>query len=207
MAAEGAAVAYHHGDLRAALVRGGRDQLAEAGLAGFSVARVARRVGVSSAAPYRHFPDREALLAAVVGEVAADLTDAIRVAADAAGEDPADRLVAAAGAYTRHVLTQGVGFDLLYLRELRASRFGELHEQTRALLDLLTQLGDGAAPSPTPTGVPLLVSQAMSTAHGFATLTAGGLTPADAPLTVDETAARTRDAVRALIAGNRVLGP
>ena len=85
---------YHHGDLRAALVRSGRDQLAETGLAGFSVARVARRVGVSSGAPYRHFPDREALLAAVGQEVAAELTEALRRAADAAGDDPVERLAA-----------------------------------------------------------------------------------------------------------------
>ncbi len=193
---------YHHGDLRAALVRRGREQLAEAGLAGFSVAQVARRVGVSSAAPYRHFPDREALLAAVVQDVASDLTDAIRDAADAAGDDPADRLVAAAGAYTRHVMTQRVGFDLLYLAELRAARFGDLHEQTRALLDLMTRLGDAVSLAPAGAGLQPLVSQVMATAHGYATLATGGLTPTATPLTVDETVTRTHDAVRALIAGN-----
>ncbi|MCM3925486.1 TetR/AcrR family transcriptional regulator, partial [Frankia sp. AiPs1] len=55
---------YHHGDLAAALVDGALDLIAEGGLAAFSVAAVARRVGVSSAAPYRHFPDRDSLLAA-----------------------------------------------------------------------------------------------------------------------------------------------
>jgi AcrR family transcriptional regulator len=196
---------YHHGDLRAALVQGGRDQLAEAGLAGFSVARVARRVGVSSGAPYRHFPDREALLAAVVREVAADLTDALRDAADAAGEDPADRLTAAAGAYTQHVLTQGVGFDLLYLGELQGRRFSELHEQTRALLDLLIRLGDDASPVPARAGAQPLVFQVMATAHGYAALTAGGLTPLTMPLTVDEAVSHTADAVRTLIAGSHAL--
>lgn len=194
---------YHHGDLRTALVRGGREQLADAGLPGFSVARVARRVGVSSAAPYRHFPDRESLLAAVVQEVAADLTHDLRDAADAAGQDSADRLVAAAGAYTRHVLTQGVGFDLLYLRELQDRRFSALHEQTRALLDLLVGLGDAASEVPAQaTGQPL-VSQVMATAHGYAVLAAGGLSTSAVPLTADEAAARTADAVRTLIAGNR----
>ena len=196
---------YHHGDLRAALVQAGRDQLAEAGLAGFSVARVARRVGVSSGAPYRHFPDREALLAAVVHEVAVDLTAALRDAADAAGEDPADRLTAAAGAYTRHVLTQGVGFDLLYLAELQGRRFSELHEQTRALLDLLIRLGDDASPVPARPGTQPLVFQVMATAHGYAALTAGGLTPLTMPLTVDQAVSHTADAVRALIAGRHAL--
>jgi len=198
-------MAYHHGDLRAALAQGGREQLAEAGVAGFSVARVARRVGVSSGAPYRHFPDRETLLAAVAQQVAADLTDVLRQAADAAGEDPADRLTAAAGAYTRHMLTQGVGFDLLYLGELQDHRFSALHEHTRALLDLLIQLGDDASPAPTRAGSQPLMSQVMATAHGYAALTAGGLTPATMPLTVEETVSRTADAVRTLIAGNHAL--
>lgn len=192
---------YHHGDLRAALVRGGRDQLAAGGLAGFSVAKVAHRVGVSSGAPYRHFADRESLLAAVVQEVVADLTEALRAAADAAGDDPADRLTAAAGAYTRHVLTQGVGFDLLYLDELRGRRFSELHKQTRALLDLLMRLGDDA--SPARAGAQPLVFQVMATAHGYAALTAAGLTPLTMPLTPDEAVSHTADAVRALIAGSQ----
>jgi AcrR family transcriptional regulator len=193
---------YHHGDLRNALVRGGREQLAEAGPAGFSVARVARRVGVSSGAPYRHFPDREALLAAVVQEVVADVIEALRKAADAAGEDPTDRLTAAAGAYTRHVLTQGVGFDLMYLRELQGHRFSALHERTRALLDLLIELADDASPAPARAGSHTLLSQVMATAHGYATLTSGGLTPTTMPLTVEEAVSRTAAAVRALVAGN-----
>ncbi|MGW4569396.1 TetR/AcrR family transcriptional regulator, partial [Streptomyces sp. NPDC004561] len=49
---------YHHGDLRAALVQEAMALLAADGLAGFSVAKLARRLGVSSASPYRHFPDR-----------------------------------------------------------------------------------------------------------------------------------------------------
>jgi AcrR family transcriptional regulator len=191
---------YHHGDLRAALVRSGRELLAEVGPAGFSVARAARRVGVSSGAPYRHFPDRETLLAAVVQEVAAELTEALRRAAEEAGDDPVDRLTAAAGAYTRHVLTRGVGFDLLYRGELQDRRFSALHEQTRALIDLLVELGDAAAP-----GSDRLVSQVMATAHGYAALAAGGLTPTTTPLTVDEAVGRTADAVRALVAGHRAL--
>ena len=47
------------------------------------------------------------------------------------------------------MLTQGVGFDLLYLGELQNHRFSALHEHTRALLDLLIQLGDDASPAPT----------------------------------------------------------
>ena len=193
--------AYHHGDLRAALVRAGRELLAEAGIGGFSVAKVARRVEVSSAAPYRHFPDREALLAAVVQTSAEQLVQALSVAAEAAGPDGADRLCAAAGAYTRHVLAQGVGFDLIYLRELQAERFSELHTQTRALMDALIQLALDASPAPGRDQAMRLLSQVMAVAHGYATLVIGDGGPGLEPLSPDETARRSVDATRTLIAG------
>jgi AcrR family transcriptional regulator len=56
---------YHHGNLREALIEGVLDLLAEKGPAGLTIAEAARAAGVSSAAPYRHFRDREALLAEV----------------------------------------------------------------------------------------------------------------------------------------------
>ena len=56
---------YHHGNLREALVEAALDLIAERGPAGFTFAEVARLVEVSTAAPYRHFRDRSALLAEV----------------------------------------------------------------------------------------------------------------------------------------------
>jgi AcrR family transcriptional regulator len=56
---------YHHGNLREVLIRATRDLIAERGLAGFSFAEAARAAGVSSAAPYRHFRDKQALIADV----------------------------------------------------------------------------------------------------------------------------------------------
>ncbi|WP_026871995.1 TetR/AcrR family transcriptional regulator [Inquilinus limosus] len=59
---------YHHGDLRRALVAAAREILEETGPEALSLRDVARRVGVSHNAPYRHFPTRQALLAAVAVE-------------------------------------------------------------------------------------------------------------------------------------------
>src|SRR5258705_11694555 len=56
---------YHHGDLRAALVRAALALLDESGETALSLRAVARRAGVSAAAPYRHYADREALVSAV----------------------------------------------------------------------------------------------------------------------------------------------
>ena len=56
---------YHHGNLREALVQAALALIAQKGPAGFTIAEAARLAGVSSAAPYRHFRDAEALLVAV----------------------------------------------------------------------------------------------------------------------------------------------
>ena len=54
---------YHHGNLREALIRAALELISHKGPAGFTFADAARAAGVSSAAPYRHFRDRDALLA------------------------------------------------------------------------------------------------------------------------------------------------
>jgi AcrR family transcriptional regulator len=75
-----AARGYHHGNLKEALVRAALELIAEKGPAGFTFADAARWAGVSPAAPYRHFRDRDALLADVArrgfGEFAAALAKA-----------------------------------------------------------------------------------------------------------------------------------
>ena len=59
---------YHHGDLRATLLQVAGKVMEKEGLAGLSLRDLARRAGVSHNAPYRHFPDRDALLAALGAE-------------------------------------------------------------------------------------------------------------------------------------------
>src|SRR4029450_11540294 len=56
---------YHHGNLKEALMRAALDLIAQKGPAGFTFAEAARSAGVSPAAPYRHFRDRDELLANV----------------------------------------------------------------------------------------------------------------------------------------------
>jgi AcrR family transcriptional regulator len=56
---------YHHGNLREALIEAALDLIADKGPAGFTFAEAARQAGVSPAAPYRHFRDRDALMADV----------------------------------------------------------------------------------------------------------------------------------------------
>jgi AcrR family transcriptional regulator len=62
------AAAYHHGDLRAALIRAALELVEEAGPDGFTLREAARKVGVTHTAPYRHFADKDALLVAAAEE-------------------------------------------------------------------------------------------------------------------------------------------
>lgn len=88
---------YHHGDLRAQLIAVVRDLVETHGPDGFSVAEAARRAGVSSAAPYKHFRDRHDILRGVVAAALVDLHQAMRRAA-AAHEAGSIAEVAAIGA-------------------------------------------------------------------------------------------------------------
>jgi AcrR family transcriptional regulator len=73
---------YHHGNLRKALLEGAVRVIAEVGPAAFTLREVARRAGVSHNAPYRHFRDKDALLAAVAAQGFRELTQAMREPGD-----------------------------------------------------------------------------------------------------------------------------
>lgn len=94
---------YHHGDLRAALLEVAPVVIAERGLHGLSLRECARRLGVSHAAPYRHFADKETLLTALAGEGFRRLVRAGREAMRGLA-DPRDRLRAYGLAYVRFAL-------------------------------------------------------------------------------------------------------
>ncbi|MGQ3672360.1 TetR/AcrR family transcriptional regulator [Xanthobacter sp. TB0136] len=71
---------YHHGNLREALMRATLDLILEKGVAGITFAEAARRAGVSAAAPYRHFRDRDEMVAAVAGAGFDRLAEALKTA-------------------------------------------------------------------------------------------------------------------------------
>jgi AcrR family transcriptional regulator len=79
---------YHHGNLREALMRAALDLIAEKGPAGFTFAEAARSAGVSPAAPYRHFRDRDELLASVALQGFGQFEAALTKAWDGGRPDP-----------------------------------------------------------------------------------------------------------------------
>ena len=95
---------YHHGNLRNALIHAGLDILATQGIQGLSLREVARRTGVSHAAPYRHFANKEALLAAIAEEGFGRLAAVTRATIACFPDDPRAQLGAAHEAYVRFAL-------------------------------------------------------------------------------------------------------
>lgn len=104
---------YHHGALREALVGAGLAILAEGGdPAALSLREAARRAGVSAMAPYRHFPDKEALLAAVATVGFERLAAHLRTADD--GATGRSALVAQGQAYVGFALAEPALFRLMF---------------------------------------------------------------------------------------------
>ena len=190
---------YHHGDLRAALIEASFDLLRETGLAGFSVAALARRLGVSTAAPYRHFADRDRLLAGVATAAARQLTSAMRDAVDAAGPDPIDRFASTAGVYVTFVGARGAGLDLVFSPTLRHLDDRALADAGRDLIGLLVALADAAAGG-TPMDSLLLIEAHLALAQGFSTLNRDGFLD-QARHTSASPADRAREASAALVRG------
>ncbi len=90
---------YHHGDLKNSLIKAGIEILAQEGTGGLSLRRVARKAGVSHAAPYAHFTDKQALLAAIAAEGHRKIHERLTVVLASRSNDPLRLLVGSAWAY------------------------------------------------------------------------------------------------------------
>src|SRR5580700_8722564 len=193
---------YHHGDLRPALVAAAIDVIAERGVRDFSMAEASRRLGVTSAAPYRHFADRDELLAAVAARGLTVFTAMLSAAADAA-DTPAQRLAAMAGAYVRFAAQQRPLFDTLFNSGLDKSRHPELQRAWEPVDALLTtvvlDVCDGDADA-----AESLSDAIEASAHGYAMLLNDGEYGHGLDV-VGATADRAIASARALIAGRGAL--
>ena len=95
---------YHHGDLRAALMTAALSLIDQHGVKGLALSDAAHLAGVSVAAPYRHFKDKEALLAEIAAEGFTLFRDALARAAQSHPEDKVKRLVEMGVAYVDFAL-------------------------------------------------------------------------------------------------------
>lgn len=105
---------YHHGDLRSALLAAAEEELAERGVEGFSLRQVARRAGVSHAAPAHHFGDAQGLLTALAADGFYRFLAAQAAREARADPDPRAQLVAAGLGYIDFALDRPALFRLLF---------------------------------------------------------------------------------------------
>jgi AcrR family transcriptional regulator len=170
-------MAYHHGDLRRSLIDATEALLDERGADGFSLREVARRAGVSPAAPAHHFGDAAGLLTAVVTEAFDALTEALRQG-DARGRRAGrHRLVEQGVEYVGFALRHPGRFRLMFRGAL-------LHEQAALMASAnaaFAVLEDGVrAMRGLPDGAPIrgadwaTLLASWSIVHGFAHLAIAG---------------------------------
>ncbi len=132
---------YHHGNLRAALLDSAIEQLRETGVEDLSLRALARDIGVSQTAPYRHFADKSELLAAMATCGYRDLLDALRQAGTATGDCPQEQLFAFAHAYVDYAARNPQLFKLMFGPAVQPTvRYPELREASRDTLQLVQDI-------------------------------------------------------------------
>ncbi len=167
---------YHHGDLRSALIEAGLALLDERTIDALSLREVARAVGVSATAVYRHFPDKQALLMALCREGAERLGAAQQSAMDAAGGGQAG-FDAAGQTYVRFALAQPALFRLM-MTTTAVGGFdgGQASSAMRLLRETVADLAGSDASADQ---ARLHAAHAWSLVHGMAMLMLDGQLPQD----------------------------
>jgi AcrR family transcriptional regulator len=164
---------YHHGDLRNALIQAGLELLAEGGAQELDLRKVARRAGVSHAAPYRHFADRQALIAAINEEGFHLLAAQIRTTLREVSDEPVEQLFGVALAYVRFAqenpwLMREMFSGITIERET----FDSLHSASKSVYRLYSEvIKSGQESGKIVEGDPTALAGVLwSVLHGLATL-------------------------------------
>jgi len=128
---------YHHGDLKNALIQAGVEILTKEGIGALSLRSVARKAGVSHSAPYAHFQDKQALLAAISTEGFNRLQKCLKSAA-ASTDQPQKQIVACARAYADFAMYECDIFNIMFSGVLEQEQaypeFVEISKSTAAFL-------------------------------------------------------------------------
>jgi AcrR family transcriptional regulator len=128
---------YHHGNLRKALLERAAHVIAETGIESLNLRALARDLGVSHAAPSRHFADKADLLRALATDGSKRFLDYVLAAAEAAGADPLERYAAMGKAYIRFSLEFPAFYKAINHPEVTAQAGDELKasaERRRAVI-------------------------------------------------------------------------
>ncbi len=168
---------YHHGNLRRALLDAALALVEREGAEALTLRAAARLAGVSQAAPYRHFKDKEALLAAVAEEGFRAMTETMRRAAAPQAEDSLGRLRACGLAYVEFATSHPAHFRVMFGRVAadRSAHQGLMEAAGEAFGLLVAAIRDCQAAGTVRDGNPEeLALCAWSATHGLAALAVDG---------------------------------
>ena len=188
---------YHHGDLRAALVHAAMELLEEGGETDLSLRAVARRAGVSPAAPYRHYADREALVSTVAAVGYRELAE--RLAAAHPSPSTPEQLASVAIAYVQFALERPALFRIMFTESCdrdnreRVAATAAVSQYVRAIVQRTFPQADAEA----------LATAIWALVHGLAFLHLDGKLDASTPAAVAE---RITAAIYALLTATNI-GP
>jgi AcrR family transcriptional regulator len=164
---------YHHGDLRAALLDAALAVLTEIGPQGLTIREVARRVGVSHAAPYRHFSDRDELILAVVEQGFEKMQQTMQTEKTSAPDDPVSQFAAGGLAYVAFALQHPAYYRVMFSGDLLSST-GDLslqHTSREALQEMVSNITECQRLGLVRQGDPVMQALTiLSTIHGFVCL-------------------------------------
>jgi AcrR family transcriptional regulator len=190
--------AYHHGNLRDALIDVAVEIIETSGVSGFSMAEACRRLNVTVAAPYRHFADRDALLTAVAVRSCETLASSLHAAAEAE-TDPVEQLSQLAGGYVRFAAEYPALFDTMWAKEIFLPGNVELAAAIRPMVEAFVHPARNLMDDSVQVTLRLVVGVA-AIAHGYAAyLRAGSFSSSEEPLRT--ATANAMLAARALVAG------
>ena len=164
---------YHHGNLREALIEAARALIGEKGPAGFTFAEAARAAGVSAAAPYRHFRDRDALMADVAAQGFERFETVLSKAWNEGKPEPMIAFHNLGRAYLRFARTEHAYYSAMFESGLSPDATPELRASGDRAFNVLRQAAETlCAQLPAAKRPPVLMVSLhiWSIAHGIASL-------------------------------------
>ena len=164
---------YHHGNLREALIRAALQLIAEKGPGGFTFAEAARYAGVSPAAPYRHFRDRDELMSSVALRGFEQFAAALAKAWDEGRPEPVAALDRLGRAYLNFARTEPAYYAAMFEAGVRLDNNAPLREagdRAFAVLRAAAEKIVAAMPASARPPALMVALHVWSMAHGVAAL-------------------------------------
>ena len=166
---------YHHGNLRQALLDAAALELEHKGIEALSLRQVAKRTGVSHAAPAKHFKTANDLLTALAAQSFRTHLATIEDAVAVQGPNPMDRLVAGGMAYVTYAAEHPNMFDLQFNSKRPDRNNHDLTQAGSAAFGIVIALAQGVLPQERATEAFDLATSLWVFLHGLACLSANGV--------------------------------